>query len=144
MYWPPSRHEHSASTCPGVTPFKQKFLLDEPIASSNSYSSSTLISAIWFIKICNRVFPVFPFPHHCNHWWGPGFESFLGAGSWSWQAVVSKHLQSAADLPLSPACMGRQWNVCFCAQHLTLRAKGGPPGCGTCWAYTLPTPVGFV
>lgn len=88
-----------------------------PLVSSNSFNPSPLISATsLFIKMWSSVFPVSSFPPkcHCHHWWHPSFERFLCSGSWSWHpwwAVVSKHLPSAADLPLSLACSGRQWSA---------------------------------
>lgn len=84
-----------------------------PVASSNSFNTSTLISAtLWFIKTWNRVFSVFPLPHHCHHWWGPGFESFLGAGKLELASCGQQTFAISSWLP-TVTCLHRQTIKCF-------------------------------
>lgn len=148
-------HPTSASTVPTHAQLKRHssttFCLVSmfPVVSSNSFSPNTAISATpWFTETWSRVLQCST-PPHCYHWGGPGFESFLGSGSKSrhlqW-AVVSRHLQSAADFPLSPARSGRQWSTLLLC--LAPRSKGkrrspslwdllSPCVAYTCWIYLM-------
>lgn len=145
--WPPRVHEHSANTCPADAPLKQNFLwwayfLLPPVTPS--------IPAHWYQQHYDllRHGTVFSqcFPSHIivitdevlalRAFW------VLAAGAGKlWSAnICNQQLTSHCHLP----AQADNKMLCFCAQHLTLRAKEGPPGCETSWAYTLPTAVGFV
>lgn len=80
-------------------PFKQNFLLDELIASSNSFSTSTLISAtLWFIKTCNRwFFQCFPSP----------------------TTVLTDEVLALRAFWVLAAGAGKLWSANICNQQLT-------------------------